>query len=51
MIAQKNFKTMAPLKYLRNFRRTLEMSLINCKINIILNWSENCFIIDAPVDN
>ena len=31
---------MVPLKCLSNFRRTLEMPLINCKINLILTWSE-----------
>ena len=25
------------------------MSLINCEINLILNWSARCFIIDAPI--
>ena len=39
-----------PLKYLRNFWRTLEMLLINCEINLILNWYARCFIIDAPID-
>ena len=33
----KNVEIMVPLKYLRNFWRTLEMSLINCKINLDLN--------------
>ena len=28
-----NIKTMVPLKYLRNFWRNIEMSLINCEIN------------------
>ena len=31
-----------PLKYLGNFWRTLEMPLINCEVNLILNWSTNC---------
>ena len=31
--------------------RTVEMLLINCEINVVLTWSVNCFIIDAPVDN
>ena len=31
----KDIKIMVPLKYLSNFWRTLEMSLINCKINHI----------------
>ena len=33
---------MVPLKYLSNFWRTLEMSLSNCEINLILTWSEKC---------
>ena len=32
----------APLKYLSNFFRSLEMPLINCKIYLELNWSKNC---------
>ena len=27
------------------------MPLINCGIDLILTWSENCFITDAPVNN
>ena len=30
---------MAPLKYVSNFRRTFEMPLINCEVNLILTWS------------
>ena len=36
-----------PLKYLSNFWRTLEMPLINCEINLILSWSEDCVISSA----
>ena len=38
-----------PLKYLSNFLRTLEMSLINCEVEPILDWSENCVIIYTNV--
>ena len=31
---------MVLLKYLSNFYRTLQMSLINCEINLILTWSD-----------
>ena len=31
---------MVPLKYLSNFWRPLEMPLINCEINVNLNWSQ-----------
>ena len=35
---------MIPLKYLSSFWRTLEISLINCEINLILTWSEKCVL-------
>ena len=38
---------MVPLKHLSNFWRTLEMSLINCEIELILDWSANCVIIST----
>ena len=31
-------EVMVPLKYLSNFWRTLEMPLINCKVELILTW-------------
>ena len=34
-----NVEIMVPLKYFSNFWRTLEMSLINCEVNLILTWS------------
>ena len=47
----KNVQIMVPLKYLSNFWRSLEMSLINCKINLILTWAPNCVIISSNVAN
>ena len=47
----KEVKIMLPLKYLRNFWRTLEMPLINCEINFILTWSANCVIVYTNVGN
>ena len=44
-------KIRVPLKYLSNFQKTLEMSLIDCEINIILTSSNRCFIIDNPIAN
>ena len=35
-------KISVSIKYLSNLWRTLEMLLVNCKINLILAWSENC---------
>ena len=42
---------MVPLKYLSNFRRTLEMTLINCEVNLILTWSSTCVLIATGVQN
>ena len=42
---------MVPIKYLRNFWKTLQMSLINCEVNLIFTWSENCVIIYTNVAN
>ena len=36
---------MVPLKYLSNFWRILEISLISCEVEFFLNWSVNCVII------
>ena len=38
-------KIMVPLKYLSNIWITLEMSLINCEIRLILTLSKNCFLV------
>ena len=38
----KNVKIAVPLKYLSNFWSSLEMSLINCKIHLELNWIRDC---------
>ena len=40
----KNVKIRVPLKHLSNIWRTLEMSLFNCETNLILTWSDKCFI-------
>ena len=47
----KDVEIMVPLKYLSNFRRTLEMPLINCEVNLILTWSSTCVIIATDVQN
>ena len=33
-----------PLKYLSNFWRSLEMPLINCKVDFSLKWYEKCIL-------
>ena len=39
-----NVKVDVPLKYLSNFFRSLEMSLINCKIKLNLTWKKECVL-------
>ena len=39
---------MIPLKNINNFWEFLEMSLINCGLNLILMSSENCVILSNP---
>ena len=46
-----NVEIMIPLKYLSNFWRTLEMSLIHCEVNLILTWYENCVIVSTEAAN
>ena len=45
--SRENVKIMVVLKYLSKFWRTLEMPLINCEINLNLNWSKKR-VISAP---
>ena len=42
---------MASLKYLSNFWITVEMTLINCEINLDLNCFKKCVIMAADVAN
>ena len=37
-------KIAVPLKYLNNFWRSLEMPLINCKVELSLKWYERCLL-------
>ena len=43
----KDAKTAVSFKYLSSFWRTLEMSLINCEINLVLTWSESSVITNS----
>ena len=43
----KDVKIAVPLKYLSNFWRTLEVTLINFEISLILTWSQDCVISSA----
>ena len=46
----KDVEIMVPLKYLRNFWRTLEMPLINCEVNLILKWSSTCVLVASNIE-
>ena len=39
-----NVKLVVPLKYVSSFFRSLEMSLVNCKIDLELTWHKDCII-------
>ena len=48
----KNATIAVPLKYLRsNFWRSLEMPLINCKVELKLNWAKYFVLSAAGADN
>ena len=46
----KNVAIMVSLKYLSNFWRTLEMTLISCESNLDVNWSKKCVIMASNID-
>ena len=46
---KKGVKMAVPLKYLSNFWRSLEMPLINCKVELSLKWIKNCVLTTAPI--
>ena len=47
----KDVEIMVALKYLSNFWRTFEMSLINCEISLHLNWSKDCILVAGTAAN
>ena len=42
-----NVKLVVPLKYVSNFFRSLELPLVNCKIDLELTWHKDCVISSA----
>ena len=44
---EKDVEIVVALKYLSNFRRTLEIALINCEVSLNLTWSPNCVITNS----
>ena len=47
----KILKIIVLLKCLSNFWRTVQMPLTNCEINLIVTWSDGCFIIDNLISS
>ena len=47
----KNATIALPLKYLSNFWRSLEMPLINYKVELKLGWTKHCVLSVADTDN
>ena len=45
----KNEVKAAPLIYLSNFWRSLEMPLSNCKVELSLKWIENCVLTTTAI--
>ena len=41
-----NVEVTVPLKYLINFGRSLDLSLINCQVNLDLMWTKGCVLIE-----
>ena len=41
---RKNAEIVVPLKYLSNFWRALDISLINCEVCLTLTWFKNCVL-------
>ena len=45
-LTKTDVKVVVPLKHLSNFWRSLNIPLINCEVELILTWFENCVLID-----
>ena len=44
-LTKNDVKIVMSLKYLSNFWRSLDISLINCEVELILTWFTNCMLI------
>ena len=45
-VGKNGIEVIIPLKHLSNFWRSLNIPLINCKVELILTWSKNCVLTD-----
>ena len=49
-VGKNETEVVIPLKYLRNFWRSLNVPLINCEVELILTCSKNCVLPDMTVN-
>ena len=45
-VGKNQTEVVIPPKHLSDFWRSLNVPLINCEVELILNWSKNCILID-----
>ena len=45
------YRISVPLKYISSFFRSLELPMINTKLNLELSWTNNCIVINAAMNN
>ena len=50
-VGKNETEVVIPLNHLSNFWRSLNISLINCEVELILTWSKNCVLADMTVAN
>ena len=50
-VGKNETEVVIPLKHLSNFRRVLNIQLINCEVELILIWSKNCVLADMTAAN
>ena len=44
-LTKNDVEIVVPLKYVRHFSRSLNIPLIICEVELILNWLKNCMLI------
>ena len=50
-VGKNQTEVVTPIKYLSNFWKSLNIPLINCKVELILTWSNNCVLADMTRRN
>ena len=46
ILTENDVKIVVPLKHFSNFWRHLHIPLINCEVELILDWFKNCILIN-----